>query len=79
MGAKCLIILSTTSLGVQGGSVQGVMRECAPRTMNGFLPTHSVNSMRNREHTGQQHFETPITRVKPCFVNPKVEDSTKKL
>ena len=72
MCPKCLIILLTTSGGVQGGRVQGVMEEWPPCTRIGFPQTQSLNSTKNCEHMGQQRLETPITLGCFCFMTQKV-------
>src|ERR1700761_3305209 len=58
---KVATIESTTGLGVHGGKVQAEMTEWEPRTINeSSLPF--VNCLRKTKHTGQQRFDTPITR-----------------
>ena len=53
--------------------MQAEMTEWEPRTINGFsLPL--VNCLRKTKHTGQQRFDTPITRPKSYLHNTKGKD-----
>ena len=58
---KVSTIESTTGLGVHGGKVQAEMTEWEPRTIN-ESSLRFVNCLRKIKHTGQQRFDTPITR-----------------
>ena len=69
---KIWTIESTTELGVHDGKVQAEMTEWEPRTINeASPPSPFVNQSRKTKHTGQQRFDTPITRPKGYFHNNK--------
>ncbi len=63
---KCLFIWSTTSGGDHSGNVQDVSVWWHPRVTKGLLFLFD-NRRRNRWHTGQQRFETPMICPRSCF------------